>query len=201
MDMPQALAALRPQMLRSARAQLNSEAAAEDAVQEALLAAMVGAAGFNGAATLKTWAFSILRNKIVDDIRRRSREPESPLSANDDDLEVLLFPSDHRAGKPDAWADPESSLEQRQFWTVFEGCLEDVPAKTGRVFVMREVLGFSTEEICGELGITAANCWVLLHRARLALRESMAQRWLGNPPSPVQRAMRPSCPAILPPPI
>ena len=75
-DIAAALSLLRPQMLRFARLQLRSDDAAEDAVQEALLAAMEGAAGFAGAAALKTWVFSILRNKIIDDIRRRAREPE-----------------------------------------------------------------------------------------------------------------------------
>ncbi len=169
-------------MLRFARAQLSSDAAAEDAVQEALLAALAGEAGFTGVATLKTWVFAILRHKIIDDIRRRTREPELPPLANDDadDPEALLASGGHWAGKSSPWDDPESSLEQRQFWTVFEGCLEQVPAKTGRVFVMRELLGFSTEEICGELGITTSNCWVLLHRARLALRASMALHCFGQ---------------------
>ncbi len=179
----QALAALRPQLLRFARMQLRSEAAAEDAVQEALLAAMEGAAGFTGAAALKTWVFSILRNKIVDDIRRRAREPELRPSLGDDgeELETLFAADGHWAERPGAWADPEASLEQQQFWTIFEACLEGVPVKPGRVFMMREFLGLSTEEICKELTISTSNCWVLLHRARLGLRECLALRWFGGP--------------------
>lgn len=179
----EALAALRPQMLRFARLQLRSDAAAEDAVQEALLAAMEGAAGFAVAAALKTWVFSILRNKIVDDIRRRAREPELRLASGDDmdETEDMFLANGHWAAMPMAWADPEASLQQQQFWAIFEACLDGVPAKPGRVFMMREFLGLSTEEICKELAISTSNCWVLLHRARLGLRECLAVRWFGEP--------------------
>ena len=85
--------------MRFARLQLRSDAAAEDAVQEALLSALQGAAGFSGAASLKTWVFSILRNKIVDDIRRRAREPELNRPDNDDDggLDELFIENGHWA--------------------------------------------------------------------------------------------------------
>lgn len=182
-ELPHLLAALRPQMLRFARLQLRSDAAAEDAVQEALLSAMEGAAGFAGAAALKTWVFSILRNKIVDDIRRRVREPEwRPVQDEDgDEIEELFQADGHWAEMPSVWADPDASLEQKQFWAVFEACLDGVPAKPGRVFMMREFLGLSTEEICKELTISTSNCWVLLHRARLGLRECLSLRWFGGP--------------------
>lgn len=184
-DISRAVAALRPQMLRFARLQLRSDAAAEDAVQEALLAALQGTAGFTGAAALKTWVYSILRNKIIDDIRRRVREPELSRSQADEegDIDDLFLEDGHWAEKPSPWADPEASLEQQQFWRIFEACLEGVPVKPGRVFMMREFLGLSTEEICKELAISTSNCWVLLHRARLGLRECLALRWFGKPVS------------------
>lgn len=180
----EALAALRPQMLRFARLQLRSDAAAEDAVQEALLSAVEGAAGFAGTATLKTWVFTILRNKIVDLIRQRAREPVIAQTLAEDEngqLENDLFQADgHWAQRPSAWADPESALEQSQFWTVFEVCLEGLPPQPGRVFMMREFLGLETDEICKELTISTSNCWVLLHRARLGLRECLSLRWFGE---------------------
>ena len=181
-DLPTALAALRPQLLRFARLQLRSDAAAEDAVQDALLAAMAGADGFTGAAALKTWAFSILRNKIVHQIRRRTREPELN-TRDDDDADIVdeMFQADgHWTQMPSTWADPEASLEQRQFWLIFETCLDGIHAKPARVFMMREFLGLATEEICKDLAISTSNCWVLLHRARLGLRECLELRWFGG---------------------
>ena len=177
------LTALRPRLLRFARLQLRNEAAAEDAVQEAMLAAMEGAAGFAGAAAVQTWVFSILRNKIVDEIRRRARAVEVAVEREDDfaaEAEALFLEDGHWAEMPSSWGDPHQALEQKRFWEVFDACLTGVPAKPGRVFMMREFLGLETEEICKELAISTSNCWVLLHRARLALRECLALRWFSG---------------------
>jgi RNA polymerase sigma-70 factor (ECF subfamily) len=59
-------------------------------------------------------------------------------------------------------------------------CLERLPSRTARVFMMREHLGFETGEICKELDITPTHCWVLLYRARMALRECLQQTWFGK---------------------
>jgi RNA polymerase sigma-70 factor (ECF subfamily) len=63
---------------------------------------------------------------------------------------------------------------------VFEACLDHLPAKTARVFMMREFLGFETDEICKEAGISASNCWVVLHRARLGLRTCLETNWFAG---------------------
>ena len=62
---------------------------------------------------------------------------------------------------------------------MLELCLEKLPPQTGRVFVMREVMELESDEICKELGITANNLWVILYRARMALRLCLEQRWFG----------------------
>jgi RNA polymerase sigma-70 factor (ECF subfamily) len=77
------------------------------------------------------------------------------------------------------WADPEAALEQRRFWEVFERCLDRLPRRPGRVFFKREVLGEDTEAICKAERITASNCWVILHRARLGLRACLEKNWFG----------------------
>lgn len=181
-EVEQALVQLRPQLLRFARLQLRSEAQAEDAVQEAMLAALAGADRFAGASAAKTWVFAILKNKIVDELRRRAREPEAPAQDDDAyDLEDSLFAeSGHWVTPPSAWNDPEMALEQQQFWVVFDACLNKLAPKPGRVFMMREFLGLETDEICKELAINTSNCWVLLHRARLGLRECLSLRWFGE---------------------
>jgi RNA polymerase sigma-70 factor (ECF subfamily) len=175
-------AALRPQLLRFARLQLRSDAAAEDAVQEALLAALANVSGFAGEASLKTWTFAILRNKIVDEVRRRIRSPEVQMSEDGEgnDFDAMFDASGHWAELPSSWGDPAASLEQKRFWTIFEACLNNVPEKPARVFMMREFLGLETEEICKDLTISASNCWVLLHRARTHLRLCLTERWFGQ---------------------
>ena len=69
-------------------------------------------------------------------------------------------------------------MQTRQFWGVFEACLDHLPSNTSRVFMMREFLGFESDEICTQLGITTSNCHVILHRARLKLRGCMETGWV-----------------------
>jgi RNA polymerase sigma-70 factor (ECF subfamily) len=186
-DRQSELNALRPDLLRFARLQLRDAGAAEDAVQETLLAALTGSHRFESRSSYKTWLISILRNKIIDIIRSQGREvTASSLAddeADDDSLADSLF--DRRghwkdAARPGRWADPEASFEQQQFWRVFEACLDHLPEKTARVFMMREFLGFETDEICKETGISSSNCWVVLHRARAGLRACLEDSWFAG---------------------
>lgn len=181
------LIVIRQDMLRFARLQLRDDAVAEDAVQEALAAALDGKKQFAGRAALKTWVFAILRNKIVDTIRERSRSVNiSALSAEEEEMDAtfdgLFKPNAHwQPGQgPTAWGDPEAALGQEQFWAVFEACLKHLPANTARVFMMREFLEFDTDEVCAELQISTSNCHVILHRARNGLRRCLEQTWFGN---------------------
>lgn len=177
---------LRREMLRFARLQLRDDAAAEDAVQEALAAALAGQPGFSGQATLKTWVFSILRHKIIDVIRARSRKVEVAVltAAEDEDEMEWSFETQFDArghwsphATPAAWGDPEAALREAEFWNVFEACLHHLPENTARVFMMREFLGFDVDEICRELAITVNYCHVILHRARNGLRRCLEQNW------------------------
>ena len=171
---------LRPYLLRYATLQLRDAAAAEDAVQEALLAALTAEASFAGRSNLRTWLTGILKHKIVDAIRRQSRdhpaaEPETAGDAGE--FDGLFDRRGHWKETPDAWQQPEGSLHQKQFFAALEACLRALPERTARVFMMREHLGLETSEICKELGITATHCWVMLHRARMALRVCLETNW------------------------
>jgi RNA polymerase sigma-70 factor (ECF subfamily) len=168
------LEALRPYLLRYASLELRNREAAEDAVQETLLAALASEASFAGRSNLRTWVTGILKHKIVDTIRRSSRErpPEGAAGeASAEDLEARFDETGHWREPPQPW--PEKALEDKQFLQALEECLAALPARTGRVFLMREHLGVDTSDICKELGITPTHCWVLLYRARMALRECL----------------------------
>ena len=174
---------LRPDLLRFAFWLSRDRALAEDVVQETLLAALEGRARFAGDSSLKTWLTGILKHKILDVIRRKSRE--QPLAAADDSDESAtvdsLFKNDgHWQQMPATWGDPDQALENRKFWEIFEICSKLMPERTARVFMLREVMELSTEEICQELAITPTNLWVILHRARLALRECLDIKWFGG---------------------
>ena len=124
-------------------------------MQETLLAALGGEAGFAGRSNLRTWLTGILKHKIVDAIRRMSRE--SPLPS-EDDLDALFDKTGHWIEMPQAWPDPDASLTQKQFFAVLEDCLAKLPAKTSQAFMMREHLGFETTDICKELSVTPTHC-------------------------------------------
>lgn len=181
------LSKLRSDMLRFAQLQLRHRETAEDLVQESIEAALRHAASFAGHSSLKTWVFAILRNRIVDHLRQAGRTVAMSTLVDDGDdwQERLEAWFNERGGwrdgaRPVAWRTPEESMQDRQFWIVFESCLEVLPGKTGRVFMMREFLGFESDEICAQLGISTSNCHVILHRARLKLRSCMEAGWGGS---------------------
>jgi RNA polymerase sigma-70 factor (ECF subfamily) len=181
------LAAHRDYLYRFAMLHLRDPVRAEDVVQETLLAAVENRAGFSGRAQLRTWLTGILKHKIVDVFRRQSREatPESrdPTPESDEGFGEPFFDAargNHWHSFPQDWGDPERSLEQKRFWEVFEACSKLMPATTARVFAMRELMGLETEQICKELNISANNCWVMLYRARMSLRQCLQLRWFGD---------------------
>ncbi|GAC1602283.1 MAG: RNA polymerase factor sigma-70 [Ramlibacter sp.] len=178
------LAALRAVMVRFAQLQLRHRETAEDMVQEAIEAALRNPQSFSGRSSLKTWVFAILKNRIVDHVRQAWRSvPMSSLVEDGDDwqerVDALFNERGHWRNdtRPAAWPDPEQSMQNQQFWAAFEACLEHLPASTGRVFMMREFLGFEAGEICATLGISISNCHVILHRARMKLRACLDSGW------------------------
>lgn len=180
---PSELERYRPRLLKFAMLQLRDPTSAEDAVQETLLAAIQSGGNFAGKSSVNTWLVGILKHKVIDTIRRQSREQPLELSPDEqspEDLEALFKDDGHFQDPPADWMDPEAALAQRKFFEVLERCLQDLPKNSARVFTMREVAGFDLDEICKEVGITATNCGVLLYRARLRLRSCLEQRWFGG---------------------
>lgn len=176
--------ALRPYLVKFASLQLRQREAAEDAVQETLLAALGAEASFAGRADLRTWLTGILKHKIVDAIRRKQREPVASSTLDEEadleDFEGLFRQNGAWQAPPADWGDPEQSLSRQQFFDVMQICLDKLPPNTARVFMMREVLELSSEEICKELTITANNLWVILYRARMSLRECLEMNWFSG---------------------
>jgi len=172
-------------LYRYALLQLRDSAAAEDAVQETLLAALSAWSRFAGQSSVRTWLTGILKHKILDTFRSQAREPlmESLHRDGEDDLDALdrlLFDrTDHWVDPPHAWGNPEASLEQQRFWEALQRCLEELPPQLAAAFNLRELAGMETNEICKELNITATNCWVMLHRARVGLQQCLQIRWAG----------------------
>ena len=160
--------------------QLRNESIAEVVVSETFLAILQKPDSFAGRSSLRTYATGILKFKIIDVIRKRGREVHiEPLDEQgmDDAMDALFAKDGHWQNPPPAWQHPEKSLEQRQFFEALQTCVGRLPAKVGRVFMMREWLDKEVDDICVELGNTASNCGVMLYRARMRLRDCLDRNW------------------------
>lgn len=177
------LEALRPALVRFAALQLRNASLAEDVVQDTLIAVLEHPDRFAGQSTLRTYVTGILKHKILDAMRTAKREV--PIEAGEDQsdadvIDALFKPDGHTVDMPRRWGEPEATLEQKDFFRVLETCLERLPARNARIFMMREWLELDTGEICKELGISPSNAWVMLYRARVQLRECLDMNWFGN---------------------
>ena len=174
----------RTYLMRFARLQLRNDAWAEDAVSETLLAALSKPQTFGNRSQLKTWLVGILKHKVIDMIRSQVREVAAPDPDGDhdgDELDKLAFQADgHFVNQPNSWGDPHQTLQQSQFFQVLDACMERLPPALGRLFLMREWLELSSQEVCKELSLTPTNLYVQLHRARLRLQECLNIHWFGN---------------------
>ena len=160
---------------------------AKDLVQETFLAAIRGGAAFAGRSSERSWLFGILRNKLVDHYRRQSREIaitdlESPLPEEQGAFGTSGPGKDGWVMKlaPKAWDTPETSLVTKEFQEVLKTCLSRLPDKVAQVFLLREIDGVSSEQICKDLAVSPNNLWVMLHRARMGLRRCLEVHWFGN---------------------
>jgi RNA polymerase sigma-70 factor (ECF subfamily) len=175
------IADLRSYLLKFARLQLRNDAWAEDAVSETLLAALAKPQSFGNRSQLKTWLVGVLKHKVIDALRQYSREVGGQDSSDEDEtdpLDYIAFKADgHFAHAPAEWGNPEEQVRSKQFFEILEACTDKLPAVQGRLFLMREWLELSSEEICKELQLTPTNLYVQLHRARLRLRECLELNW------------------------
>lgn len=176
------IAVHRPLLFKLALVQLQNAAAADDVVQETLLAALVGRESFRRRSSIKTWLISIMRHKILDALRSQQRYVLAPKAKSDDEYDVAVFDALFDTNgcwtdAKDAWADPQSSAERSAFFSVLEACLTRLPERTSRAFMMREWLGMEPAEIQSLLNVSPSNLRILLYRARMQLRLCMDMNW------------------------
>jgi len=165
-------------------ARLRDASKAEDAVQETFLAALKGGQNFAGRSAEKSWLVGILKNKIVDSFRKSARETSfTDLEFYADEENDRFQPEGICKGAwledyaPQEWADPGASLDKEVFWKTFRECADKLPRNVATVFTLREVDGVESKEICSQLNISENNLWVMLHRARMALRRCLEANW------------------------
>jgi RNA polymerase sigma-70 factor (ECF subfamily) len=171
------LSAHRSAMLRFARRKIRDEDLAEDAVQDALVAALSSRESFQGRSALRTWLIGILNHKIQDVFRRESRYVRQASGtrqgeegvAEESPAEVLA------AVAATELSDPANEVGQRRMRAELAREIDALPDTLREVFVLQVIEGLTTAEVCSRLGITEANCWVRLHRARKRLSERMRE--------------------------
>jgi len=110
---------------------------------------------FAGQSSVRTWLIGILKHKIVDSIRKATRERPFDLTGDEAgsvELDAFFESDGHFTEPPGEWDSPEKALDERRFFEALERCLQALPKNTASAFTMRELLGLETEEICKELG-------------------------------------------------
>jgi len=166
-------------LYRYALFRIQDSAVAEDLVQETLLAAFRGKEGFAGRSSVRTWLFGILKHKIIDHIRKIVRErPE-------EDIETIVAMTekdfDDQGGwkyQPSEWTtNPSLLFQQQEFWEILQQCLSELPPRLNQAFTLRELDGLTTEEVRKILNVTPTNSGVMLHRARIRLRDCLEANW------------------------
>ena len=173
-----------PWMMRIARSYLSSRASAEDAVQEAWLCCLRGLGGFEGRSALKSWLFVIVTNCALRRAERDSRSvPFSELARREAERtdpgppERWFFDDSHPRW-PGGWTTcshgwerlPEQRLLAGEVSATIESAAGRLPDGQRAVFLLRDVEGWSSEDVCNALGISGSNQRVLLHRARHSIR-------------------------------
>ena len=174
-------------LFKYALSRLRNTARAEDLVQETFLAALRGATAFQGRSAEKSWLVGILKNKICDYYRKLSRETTfTDLEFYSDEESDRFIPDGqfkdgwiHELG-PQEWSNAGASLDNEAFWKTYHDCSNKLPKNISTVFNLREVDGIESKEICAMLKITENNLWVMLHRARMALRRCLETNWFGK---------------------
>lgn len=162
---------------------VRDQAVAEDLLQETFLAAWRNRATYDAKQSARTWLFHILRNKLIDYYRTQSQRSETPMDDADWNGEPFFDQAGHWASNhypADINWEAAAALNTKDFMTVFHDCQGRLVAKQFAVFQMKYLDDLSSDEICTALGISSANYWVLLHRAKTQLRACLETLWFNQ---------------------
>jgi RNA polymerase sigma-70 factor (TIGR02943 family) len=172
-------------LYRYAIARVRKPEIAQDLVQDTFLAAVRSYAKFAGQSSVRSWLCGILKHKICDYYRKRGRETSfTDLEFLADECAEKFVPEGywvHMNGPKEWKPEAEEVMHRDEFWQTMRDCLSKLPERVATVFMMREMDEVGTKEICAMLAISDSNLWVMLHRARMALRECLAINWFENP--------------------
>jgi RNA polymerase sigma-70 factor (ECF subfamily) len=169
-----------------AYSRINRQDIAEDLVQDTFFSALKAKDTFLFNSSEKTWLVAILKRKIIDHYRKKSTQNELNIFDKDtkDGFMNHFFETE---GSPGHWSDEnapkqwrkdfETQVESDEFYDILKNCLGKLPEKWAAVFTLKNMDDLESEEICKELQIAPSNYWVIMHRAKLQLRECLQINW------------------------
>jgi RNA polymerase sigma-70 factor (ECF subfamily) len=166
-----------------AMSRLRNPDLAADCVQDTFMAGIKAFERFDGSRDIKFWLRGIMRNKIVDQIRKSIKEKKVDIDTEDEAiLESFWYKYTGIATtNPDPWQfNPRKAYDNTEFWVVFETCIDQVKEPARQAFVLRVLEDQTTEEVCKVMDISANYLWVLLHRARAQLKIALEASWTGK---------------------
>jgi len=165
-----------PQILRAARAGGLSEDEARDTTQNTFATFIEKLPEFEGRSHIRTWLFGILYRKMQESYRARQK------GQNLDDIDEVM---EARFDERGHWIRPprpvDLQLEDAEVRDSLEDCMNGLSENQRMAFVLREVQGYATDEICKILSVTVTNLGVMLYRARNRLRECLEAKGVGSP--------------------
>jgi RNA polymerase sigma-70 factor (TIGR02943 family) len=168
---------------------VNNREEAKDLVQDTFLSALKAKDSFRHESNEKTWLVSVLKNKIIDYYRKKSTQSiQESLDKNQiaSNYNHYFNEDGNHAGHWMDAAEPKrdynttyQQLENKEFYDILNRCLSVLPQKWAAIFRLKNMEDVETDNICKELNITPSNYWVMMHRAKLQLRQCMETNWLG----------------------
>lgn len=153
---------------------------ADDLVQDTFVAALSAAGRFEGRSAARTWLVGILKHKILDAFRHRARSPiaYADRGAREEGAEGMELPGSAGSGVSGPTGDendPEAAAAWQRFWTACQDHLDKMPVQAASAFMMAEVLGHESGEVCRALGMSTGTLSTTLYRARKRLRRALEE--------------------------
>ena len=172
-------------LCRLARSYVSTQAAADEVVQEAWLAVITGIDRFEQRSSLKTWLYRIVTNVArTRGVKDQRTVPFASFGAELDAVDPAVDPDrfqsardrapGHWAAPPAPWDEkPEEQLTSSETLAVVTSAIDALPPAQQTVIRLRDVEGWTSEDVCNALAISENNQRVLLHRARSKVRTAL----------------------------
>ncbi|MFD1315041.1 sigma-70 family RNA polymerase sigma factor [Namhaeicola litoreus] len=168
-------------LFQYAVARVSNHDMAKDLVQETFFSGLKGLEGFRGQASERTWLISILKRKIIDYYRKINSDKGKR------EINMSFFEEGENQGgwiealAPKSWDNfADKDIENTELGKVLNDCIQRLPEKYKIVFLLKTESQYESEDICNELGISASNLWVIIHRARVQLRKCIETNWFNK---------------------